>query len=93
MRTFLHFLRLLFVPCDEIAHLASRALDAGLPRYQRVAIAIHFAYCKACRRYRRQMLLLRRALRAFVDDLHNVEVPPALTPEARNRLKRALRQR
>ena len=94
MKTFRHFLRLLFVHCDEIARLASAGMDGKLPRHERVAVNIHMAYCKACRRYRRQVLLLRTAMTRFVNDVKNDNATtiPALSPEARDRLKNTLRQ-
>ena len=70
-------------------------LDRELPRAHRVAIGFHYWYCKACRRYRRQIRFIREAFRALVD-----ETPPAdaladvsLPPDARERIKHAIRQR
>jgi predicted anti-sigma-YlaC factor YlaD len=88
------FIRLLTVPCDEIAKLVSTSLDGDLPWTHRFAIKIHMLYCKACRRYRRQILLLRRTLQALGAALDDVKAPPELSlpPEARERIRRSLTQ-
>ncbi|HWE37728.1 MAG TPA: zf-HC2 domain-containing protein [Isosphaeraceae bacterium] len=80
--------RLLTMPCEGFARLASESLDRDLPRPERWALAVHLAYCVACRRYRRQLALIRAAaerLRA-----RDEADTPALSPEARDRLRRAL---
>jgi predicted anti-sigma-YlaC factor YlaD len=86
------FIRLLTLPCDEIAKLVSTSLDGELAWPHRFAIRSHLLYCKACRRYRRQILLLRRTLQALGADVDPTKVPPglSLTPEARERIRRSL---
>jgi hypothetical protein len=80
--------RLLTMPCEGFARLASESLDRDLPRPERWALAVHLACCAACRRYREQLALIRAAAerlrsRAEAD-------APGLSPEARDRLRRAL---
>ena len=88
------FLRLLFAPCSEISRHASISMEHELPRAHRIAIGFHCWYCKACRRYRRQIRFIREALRAFVDG----GPPPdalaglSLPPDARERIRRAIRE-
>lgn len=86
------FWRLLNAPCRDMAALISAAQDRNLPWPQRVAVTLHLSYCKACRRYRRQIRLIRETLREFVSDLESAEVlsGPALGPEARERIQRRL---
>ncbi len=86
------FLRLLFAPCDEIAHLTSQSLDRSLPWHERIAMKVHLAYCKACRRYRRHALVLREILTRYAARLEGREpaAGPALSPAARERIRRAL---
>lgn len=91
----IEFLRLLFAPCSEISHLASTALDRPSTRAQRVAVAFHCLYCKACRRYRRHVAALRRAVRAMLEYAlaDGTAVGAALSLEARERIHRALTER
>jgi predicted anti-sigma-YlaC factor YlaD len=88
------FIRLLTLPCEEIAKLVSTSLDGDLAWTHRFAIKSHLLYCKACRRYRRQILLLRQTLHAWGARMDEVEPPPgqSLPPEARERIRRSLAQ-
>jgi predicted anti-sigma-YlaC factor YlaD len=47
---------------------------------------LHLIICKACRRYERQLALIEEAIRRCQEP-----VATTLTPEARERLKRTLR--
>jgi predicted anti-sigma-YlaC factor YlaD len=88
----IEFLRLLFAPCSEISLLASTALDEPPTRAQRVAVAFHCLYCKACRRYRRHVAALRHAIRTMLE--HALESDAAALPaDARERINRALSKR
>ena len=47
--------------CRDIARMASDQLDRPLPFRQRVSFRMHLLMCRLCRRYVRQLVLLRRA--------------------------------
>ena len=51
--------------CRETTRLVSQGLDRDLAFGERVALRVHLAYCIGCRRARRQMAFLRRAVRAL----------------------------
>lgn len=53
--------------CRETTRLVSQGLDRELAFGERVALRVHFAYCTGCRRTRRQMEFLRRALRRLAE--------------------------
>lgn len=75
--------------CREAVRLASEALDHPLTLRRRIELRVHLAMCDACRSYRRQVGALDRLVRSRPrreDDLD-----AALTPEARERIRRALR--
>jgi hypothetical protein len=84
---------LLNLPCSKISELVSLSLDCELPFAERLAVRSHLLYCKACRRFRGQLLRLRSALVQSSSDLTGAEHAniPRLTPQARDRIKRALR--
>lgn len=68
--------------------LSSMALDGTLPWWRYPGYWIHWAFCRLCRRYRRQISFLKRAC------LVAARRPPSrhpLSPVARARIKRALR--
>lgn len=78
----------MMISCRKATELASRALDAPLSRRERLALRLHLWVCQRCRRYRRQLLLLRQAVRqGRLEDW----LPPArLSPEARRRILKRL---
>ncbi|MCB9850340.1 MAG: zf-HC2 domain-containing protein [Phycisphaerales bacterium] len=93
----IRLLKLLNAPCRDIAALASRAQDERLTWSERFALRTHLFYCKACRRYRRQLALIRKVLAGAAgasDDAEPVAAPitVTLTPEARTRIEDAVRQ-
>ena len=91
------FVRLINQPCRDMTALLSKAMDADLPFRERFAYKLHVLYCTGCRRYRRQLLGLRTALRRVADRLADVEAEPGpgpqLSPAARKRIARALQGR
>jgi hypothetical protein len=79
--------------CKRAAELIARSLETPLTWRQRLALALHLCVCNMCRRFRRQLRLVQRAGRSL--DVPE-EVPGqdevALPEEARDRIKRALRE-
>lgn len=78
--------------CKEVTRLVSQSLDRPLALRERIALWLHLRVCKLCARYRRQLLLLREAIRRHPDRLEGHKPPssPSLSPEARERIKRSL---
>jgi hypothetical protein len=87
--------RVLHLRCREASRLASESLDRDLGAIDRLALRSHLLCCLACRRYRRQIGLLRVAMcrlaaHAEADD----DLPgPPLPDDVRDRIERALRER
>ena len=85
---------LLNLPCDGMSRLASESLDRDLGRMERVALRSHLLYCAACRRFQRQIKLLRCAMRRLARDVE-AEEPlsgTVLPDEVSARIKRALKE-
>ena len=83
-------LRALSPNCREASRLQSDALDQPLSFLKQMGLLLHLVLCHWCRRYGRQIRLLRQAVREQPDKV-NEAAPSALSPEARARFKRALR--
>jgi hypothetical protein len=84
-------LKLLSLTCAESARLQSEGLDRQLTRLERFGLRVHLVLCAGCRRYGRQLRLLRNALRGFPkDDSHLPE--GSLSEESRARIKQSMRQ-
>ena len=72
----------------------SESLDGRPGRVERTALGLHLLCCPGCRRFKRQMTLLRRSLihmrrRAQGDGAHPVL---SLSPEVRERIRKTLRE-
>lgn len=78
--------------CREASRLQSEALDHALTPMQRFGLRVHLILCKWCRRYGKQLRFLREAAHEHPDELTDA-TPQKLAPEARERLKNALRDK
>lgn len=74
--------------CHDITRLISESMDHPLPLRTRISMRLHYLICVWCQRYRDQLALLRKALRAGPSQ--EPEREHALSPDARTRLKVAL---
>jgi hypothetical protein len=75
--------------------MISTGMDRSLPVWERLGLRAHLLICTWCERYRRQLLFIRHAVRRYPDRLEgqNEADAPMLSPEARGRLRQALRRR
>ncbi len=78
--------------CREATTLISSGMDRPLPVWKRISLRVHVLICTWCERYGRQLLFIRNAVRRHPDKLEGQDQPaaPALSPEARERIKQAL---
>lgn len=78
--------------CKEVAARLSLGLDEPLPLGERMALRAHMMMCRHCTRYYAQI----RSLRQLARELGKVEQQSAprqeLSPEARERIARAVEQ-
>lgn len=95
-RGLLRTLQLLQRPCRDMSGLISASLDRELTRPERVAVRVHTLYCGACRRFRRQVELIRALLAGWIAGLGAGDVDtatgPGLSAETRARIERAIRE-
>ena len=57
---------LLSLSCRLASQLLSRAQDTQLTLTERAALRFHLLICRSCRRFKRQLILLRQILRVLV---------------------------
>lgn len=82
------------ISCKRAAELISLSLETPLTWRQRLALAFHLAFCDMCRRFRRQSRLMQQAgPEAGRPEQSPGREETSLSEEARERIKRALRQR
>jgi len=76
--------------CKEASRLASDALNRRLTLREWFALRTHLLVCAACRRFEQQIDLLRDAASRIGTE--QTVTPVALTPAARERIARRIRQ-
>ena len=79
----------LFMTCGDAAPRISHAMDRKLSLEERAAVSLHLSICPSCRRYRRQLVLLRRVLALIQHDAFRAGDEP-LPPPARARIREVL---
>jgi hypothetical protein len=85
---------LLNLSCEGMSRLASESLERDLGRLERIALWSHVLYCAGCRRFQRQIKLLRCAMRRLASRVEAGEPLPGtdLPVEVRERIKRTLKE-
>ncbi len=81
--------------CEETSELLSRAQDERLSfTTERMGVRIHLLMCHLCRGYEEQLRFIRKATERLAQgSAHDDEAATSLPPEARERVKEALRQK
>ncbi len=77
--------------CREACRLLSDSMDRPMPLVKWIGLQIHLVLCGWCRRYGKQIRFLRCAAREHPDRFSG-SASNALSPEACERLKKALRK-
>jgi hypothetical protein len=75
--------------CRQASELISASMDRPLTRWERTGLAIHLLICSYCRRFRKQLMWLRRVMRRVLQQADRGR-PQSLSPAARNRIRRAV---
>lgn len=79
--------------CKGASRLMSERLERRLGWRERWALRLHLWLCDNCRRFERQVRLLRRALRTLSRRTETDRHGPQLSPDARERLRKAIAER
>lgn len=81
----------LSLSCDESSRLVSDGLERPLSRTERLALRLHLMVCHRCRKFRRNLKLLRTLLRGRTEQcLTDTGAPPTLAPDEKARILRTL---
>lgn len=83
--------------CKDASHLISESQERPLGAWERWGLRLHLWMCVSCRRFERQMVLMRQALRIMgkraeadaLSDGNSTDFPP----DARERIRKALAER
>lgn len=79
--------------CKDASHLISERQERRLSLSEGWALRVHLWMCVSCRRFARQVDLMRHAIRALSARLEDAEYGPELSSEARERIRKALAER
>lgn len=72
--------KVLTLSCDEATHILSDQQDRELTRLERAALKAHLVSCSRCKRFRRQLDLIREAAKRT----------PGMPPKVMKRIREAL---
>ncbi|WP_455245542.1 zf-HC2 domain-containing protein [Petrachloros mirabilis] len=78
--------------CRDTAKLLSDAMDRRLPLHVRIPLQLHLSACRLCRKYQKQLRLLRELFRRAPAEILNLSQSSesSLSAEAKNRIKQAI---
>lgn len=79
--------------CKDASHLLSERQERPLGFRERWSLRMHLWLCLNCRRFERQMTLMRQALRLLGKRAEVEADSTDLPPEARERIRKALAER
>ena len=77
--------------CKEVSEKVSISMDESLPVHHRIMLNIHLLMCKYCNRFRKQLLVMRNALRFEKITEDEPGQPGSLSEATRERLKKAVK--
>lgn len=76
--------------CRDVSALVSQGMDGRVSWRRRLTIRMHLSMCSLCRRYERQLRLLREAADSYGDPERN-QLEPGLSEPAKQRLRESLK--
>ena len=78
--------------CREVTRLVSESLDREMTLGERIGIKVHLWMCKICPEVMKQMLFIRESIQLLSIEEGPLSADVSLSPEARERITRALSQ-
>jgi hypothetical protein len=86
----------MMISCKKAAKLVSQEMVRGLSRREKISLRLHLLICRLCRRYMKQVELMRTASRSLGEShpeflfSEDSEYGEGLSPRAKDRMKRYL---
>lgn len=81
--------------CRDATKLLSESLERPLPLSRRMGLKAHLMMCRFCSRFEKQLTFMQKVIRRHEKQCQEEENPspdsPCLSRDARERMKRALR--
>lgn len=79
--------------CKDASRLISRGQELPLSSWDRLGLRLHLWMCANCRRFERQLAMLRHALRMLGRRAEEEDDGANFPPEARERIRKTLAER
>ena len=76
------------ISCRKATELISKSMDEPLGALEKLSLNIHLFVCECCDQFRKQLKLLRGALRITTAD--DRDTPSALSSQSKDKIKRAV---
>lgn len=88
----MNWMQTLSPSCRDAARMLSESMDRPLTLPERAGLRVHLLLCRLCRRYGRQLIVLRELVRALARNLeaHGASAASEMSPEARARIRARL---
>jgi len=80
---------LLSQTCTEAVRLLSESQDTKLSMTARVGLRMHLAICRQCRRYNRQLQLMRSVFGAYPENIPAARLPDEFRQQLVRKLEKA----
>lgn len=78
--------------CNDISKKVSESFDRSLPLHQRMMIRMHLMVCRYCSRFKKQLVIIREAIRSEDENTAGMGGEFTLSSDARDRIKRSLQE-
>ena len=78
--------------CKEVSKKVSQSMDASLPVHHRLMITIHLLMCKYCSRFKKQLLIIKKAVRIEKPAEDDPCQTASLSKATRERIKKAVKE-
>ena len=76
--------------CEQVVEKLSQSMERKLTMRERIDVKLHLWVCAWCQWYLEHLHIIRDVARAKADEPPDLTAAPALSPEARERIKRRL---
>jgi hypothetical protein len=87
-KTLKNIVFILTLRCDQASRLISFSQEASLNRAERLALSFHLLICRVCRKYKKQLKLMRDILGRLTESrLYDIVVSSMLTEEQSKALR------
>jgi hypothetical protein len=84
-KTLKNIIFILTLRCDRASRLISISQEAPLNKVERCALFFHLLVCRMCRKYKKQLMLIRNILNRLADPRLYDIIAPSLMDEEQTR--------